>query len=253
MQHLIWVRSNPAVSGESDNFWHLSSGSWGAARAAMAAKVSPLPNCVFKGWTSSPDYCAAWVITANSTSSSSSVPAAMGLLLPSSNSSRKVHILYSISVWSHRGGRKACVFRFVISACNAIIFAGLLHTLCTVLAGLVYCATLLGTSYAFSNFLCLSAKSTCSTFQFIIPPLITWSSTVTRATQSCCSDPNIAAHSAHLPVPIVCINFGGGGYWGYYNNQWNSRKLSCCCCWCCVSNSWLCSYTVMSVAIARQL
>ena len=79
------------------------------------------------------------------------------------------------------------------------------------------------------------------------------SSVDTGATWPCCSDLDIAADQAHLPVPIVCLNCGGCGSWGYYHNQQKSQRWSSCCCCCCMSFCRVCSWAVMTITVTRFL
>jgi len=53
-----------------------------------------------------------------------------------------------------------------------------------------------------------------------------WLSTDTRATQLYCSDPSFATNQAHLPVPIIFIDFGGCRGWGFENNQRNRCRVA---------------------------
>jgi len=126
------------MTGESGNFWHLTSGAWGVARATLAANIKALANCILKLWTSSPDCCAFWVMSTSSCWCSSSIPGAAGSLLPLSHSSLRTHIGLSNSVRSHWGGRNCCDFRSLISFCRLLIRAGWWHTPCTRSASSVY-------------------------------------------------------------------------------------------------------------------
>jgi hypothetical protein len=118
-----------------------------------------------------------------------------------------------------------------------------------VLTRSVYQVTSLNTLCVSFSITCLSSKSTLSMFLFIIPPIMPQSFSDTRATTLYCMDPDITANQAHLPVPIICVDFACGQSWRYYNNQQNSMTLSCCCCCCCVSNCQVYSWAVMSFTI----
>jgi len=144
--------------------------------------IKALPNYILKPQTFYPDCCASWVVTARSSRSSLSGPGSAVLFLPSLCASVRAQILFSSSVWLHSGGRKTCGIRFWIYACGMTICARCSHTLCTVLPGLGYSSTLLSTSCAVSNIVCLSAKSIWSIFLLTSPPGMAWSSTYTCAT-----------------------------------------------------------------------
>jgi len=205
IQPLNWARSDPEKSGESGNVCPLSLGFWGGVRATRAANDSALANCVLTARTSSPDCLASRVISSSSCHNSSSVPAVLGILLASSDSCLNVSSCCSNVELSHSGGRNCCFCRSVICFCNSIICAGWSHTLSTMAAGSLYCATILSTPCAPSSSVCLSAKSISNRFLLTIPPMMSWSSADTRATRSCCSDPDIATNQAHLVLPIICV------------------------------------------------
>jgi len=236
-----WARSDHEKSGESGNFCPLSSDCWGRVGATQAAKDSAVADCVLQAWTSSSDCLASHVISSSSCRKSWSAPTVLGILLASSNSCLNVSSCCSNIEWSHSAGRTSCVCRSVIWFCNSIISAGWSHTLCTMAASSVYCATLLSTPSASSSSVCLSAKSISDRFLLTIPPIMSWTSADTRATQSCLSDPIIAMNQAHLPVPIIWVNSRGGWCRGFNNNHRHWRRFCCCCCCWCVSFCWMCS------------
>jgi hypothetical protein len=88
-------------------------------------------------------------------------------------------------------------------------------------------------------------------FLFMIPLIISQSFSDGRATKVYCMDPDITANQAHLPAPIICVDFTWGQGWRYYNNQQNSIALSCYCCCFCVSNCQVNSCAVLSFMITR--
>ena len=250
IQPHMWVQYYSEKSEDSGNFWPRSSGACGAAGAMLPARVRALANCILKPWTSSLDCCASQVITPSSSHWSSSIPCAAGHSLNLSHSAVSIHMWFLISVWSHWAGRNCWDFRLAISFCSRNIWGGWSHTICIVLTGSVSWATRLNTSCPFCNTVCLTVKSISIRFLLTIPPMWAWSSTHTRDTRSCWSDPDITLNQAHQLEPIVYINLGGNQGRGYYNNQRNPKRLSCCCCSCCLFNTRLCFYTIMFFAIA---
>jgi len=211
------VLSHREMSGESGNFLPVCSRTWGGAGTTLTTNVRALANRVLKPRTTSSDCCAFRVIAAKSYYSSSSVPAATGHCLVSSGMFFSIWIRDSNLVWSNSGGGKVCVFRVLISTCNAIICTGWSPTLSTVFGGLVYSSTLLDASHVSTSILWVSATFSLNMFQFVILPMMSWSVTDTKATRSCWSDPDIPMTMAHLPVPVECVNLGRGRYWGDYN------------------------------------
>ena len=83
--------------------------------------------------------------------------------------------------------------------------------------------------------------------------MVPWSLGNTWATRGS-TDLIMTVHQAHLPVPIIWVNFRRGRGRGYNNNHRNLKRLSgCCSCCCCVSNRRLGFYGIMSFAIAKFL
>jgi len=240
------------MSGESGNIWPLSSGAWEAAGAALATNIKAFANCVLKLRASSPHCCASWVMSANSCRRHSSFPGAVGLLLASSCSFVKVCICCSNPEWWHHRGRNCLVCRSVTCRCRSMIYGRWSHTICTSRNGCECCATLNNTSWACANTFPSCSNPVVSCCMSMSAMMVPWFSGDTWAARGSV-DPDIATNQAHLPVPIICINFGRSCGRGYYNNEQNLQGLICCCCCCCVSLSRVSPYRSVSLAIARFL
>jgi len=78
--------------------------------------------------------------------------------------------------------------------------------------------------------------------------MVPWSSTDTRAARGSVY-PDMAADQGHLPMAIICDEFGGGRGRRYYHNQRNTKRQSCCCCCCCISDCRTSPSSIMSLAI----
>jgi len=81
MQPLKWLGSNPEKSGESGNFWPLSSRPCDEAGTALAARVRAFAKCIPNCLTSSEESREEWKVTARSTWCSAEDPSLVILLL----------------------------------------------------------------------------------------------------------------------------------------------------------------------------
>jgi len=241
IQPLNWVRSHPGMPGESGIFRPPSSRASGRAGATLSANMRALASCVRRLQSSSPDCCASRVMTANCSHSSLSVTRAAGLPLALSCSVIRHRILVFISVWLHRKGRNCWACRSVICFWDAIICAGWWQTICMMLPGSVYCATLLNTLSAVSSSIWLAVNSMSSTLLLTSPPMVAWLSTDTSATRSCSSDPDMGVNLSHWPVPNIWVDFRRSRSRGFDNTQRDWYRLCCWCCGWCVSLSRMCS------------
>jgi len=208
------VQSNPEKLREPGNMWPIPSWPSGAPGATLAQSVQVSANWVRKFLASLPDCCASWIITGTSTCSSSTIPSAAGFLLALARPFSRPYNCSSIPEWSQVGGRKRWVLRSAISLCDTIICSGWLHTLGRNCTGSVNSATHSSNSCALPNVSWVFSNPMLSALLFKTSRMGAWSAADTRASQWCCSDPDIAMKQAHLLVPILCVKFGESASWG---------------------------------------
>ena len=135
-----WVRSDPETSRESGNLCPQSSDRWGGIGDSPSTKDSAFANSDLNAKTSSPDHLASRAISSNSSGSTSSVLATLGVFLAYSSSCSSWDICCSIVEWSHCRGRNCCICRLVISCSRSIICWRWSHTIWTLPMGWDYWA-----------------------------------------------------------------------------------------------------------------
>jgi hypothetical protein len=117
----------------------------------------------------------------------------------------------------------------------------------------VYLATRNNTSWHYSGHFGFYLNSMPSTDEFRGSSISVWLPANTRATRSCCANPDIATAQVHITAPIRLVNFEGCGSHGYYNMQHNPQLLRCWCCCNCVSFGQVCSCAVLTFPVTRFL
>jgi len=126
---LSWVWYDPKMSREFGYFSPLSTLSWEAAGAALAANGCILRYFILKFQTSFPDSHTSLSRSSNSTTTSSEVPATACLHRHYSSFSLNICMWKPISKWSLTVERNCFVYRLVISSCRPILCEGWLCTL----------------------------------------------------------------------------------------------------------------------------
>lgn len=86
-------------SGDSGNFWPLTSWPGGAARATLGARVRALAGCVHTFLTLSPVSPASWVIAARFACNYSEVPPDVGGLPAVARARSRLQIISSLIGW----------------------------------------------------------------------------------------------------------------------------------------------------------
>jgi len=185
IQPLDCVRSEHKICRKWANFCPLSSAPWGAAGAALTARLRVLAKWVLKMWNCFPDSHVSPVVASNSACHSSNILVTAGLPLACIRFVASICILESLFEWLHIWGKKCWAFRSITSFCWSMILARWSHTLCINSIGSVYQATFNNSSSHSGSFswdslnkmlpLCMS-RSTC---------IVSGSSLYTQATHSC--------------------------------------------------------------------
>jgi len=161
IQPFNWVRFEPEMYREWENFCPLSSAPCGAARATLTARFMALANWELKLRNCFPHSCPSRIAVSNSAWSSSHIPAAAVIFLACMNLGGSIWILEFISEWLHIRGEKFWAFRSNTSFCRAMILARWLHTLWINSTGSVHKATFNDSSSHSASFFQLHQTQCC--------------------------------------------------------------------------------------------